>query len=353
MYPSKEVHNQGEFARLLLSWFSRHGRKLPWRKRRDPYAIWVSEIMLQQTRAEVVIPYYERFLKAFPTVQALAQASLDAVLRFWEGLGYYARARNLYHAATEIARRGGRFPSDVRGWRELPGIGPYTAAALAAIVNRQNAIALDANLLRVGARLFGERQVLSAPEVRRRIERRFLELLPPGEAGAFNQALMDLGALVCLPKNPRCQACPVRKFCVARARGLQEEIPVRGARRIRPHREFIVAFIQDVRGRVLLVRQPDRGIWSGMWTLPYVEASSWREARPKLEAVTGGPLRRISGRPSHTTTHTFTHFSATYTAIPVLLMAPARRGRWVRPEQPNLAVPAPHRKLLQAFSCSP
>jgi len=341
------------FAEALLSWFSGHGRDLPWRQTEDPYAIWVSEVMLQQTRAEVVVPYYERFLRAFPTVQALAQAPLDAVLRVWEGLGYYARARNLHRAAKEVVRRGGRFPSDLVAWRELPGIGPYTAAALAALVNREDTIALDANLLRVGARVFGEREAISQPEVRRRIARGLLELLPPGKAGMFNQALMDLGATVCLPRNPRCDFCPVREYCIANATGQQGAIPARAAHKPRPHKQFVAAYIRDGQGRVLLVRQPARGIWGGMWTLPQAEAQSWREARPKLETMIGGQLKRVPRRPSYSTAHTFTHFSATYTAFPALLSARPTRGRWIRPEQPNLPVPVPHRRILQALSRSP
>ncbi|MDR5694656.1 MAG: A/G-specific adenine glycosylase [Armatimonadota bacterium] len=344
------ARSKSSLTQVLLSWYSQNGRQLPWRKTKDPYAIWISEIMLQQTRAEVVIPYYERFLQAFPTVQALAQAPLDTVLRLWEGLGYYSRARNLHRAAKHIVRHGGTFPRDAKEWKELPGIGPYTAAALAAIVNGQDAIALDANLLRVGARLFGERGIVTSPVVRKRIERRFLELLPPGKAGTFNQALMDLGATVCLPRNPQCEACPLRRFCVAQATGQQEKIPVRARRRVRPHKQFIAAVLQDERGRLLLVRQADRGIWGGLWTLPYVEARSWREARPKLEAITGTRMKRTAGRSPYSITHTFTHFTATYTAIPAIPTTRVRHGRWVRPEQPNLAVPVPHRKLLQAFS---
>lgn len=332
-------------AAQLLRWYARHRRDLPWRRTRNPYRIWVSEVMLQQTRAEVVIPYYHAFLRAFPTLQALAAARLDDVLGLWAGLGYYARARHLHAAARQIVRRG-RFPTTSAEWQKLPGVGPYTAAAVASIAFGEDAVALDGNVARVGLRLLGLRASLSDSTARRAVEAALRLVLPRGRAGQFNQALMDLGATVCVPKNPRCEACPVCSLCRARQNGTASLIPLPKARTPKPVRHFVAALLRDTQGRVLLVRQPPHGLWGSLWTLPFVEASSWEQAQPALQHLLGVPLRRDG---LHTTLwHTFTHFRARFHVFRVQSPKAPRAGRFASTPPARVALPTPFRKLLSS-----
>ncbi|MDR7607661.1 MAG: A/G-specific adenine glycosylase [Armatimonadota bacterium] len=340
---SGKVALDPRLASRLLRWYMRHRRALPWRRTRDPYRVWVAEVMLQQTRVETVVPYYLRFLQAFPDVRALASARQQDVLQAWAGLGYYARARNLLRAARKIVRTG-HLPTTAAGWRRLPGIGPYTAAAVASIAFGQDVVALDGNVLRVGVRLLGLQKPSTAPAVRRSVEEALRAVLPPGRAGEFNQALMDLGATTCLPSNPKCGVCPVRPFCAAHALGLAGELPRRPPPRPRPRRRFVAALVRDRRGRVLLVRQPSEGVWGGLWTFPYVEAPSWPRARPALRRLVGVRLERDGTCWSFE--HAFTHFRAHFRVHVARPDSSPRRGRFVPPEQPGLPVPAPVRRLL-------
>ncbi len=334
-------------AEQLLRWYARCRRDLPWRRTRDPYRIWISEVMLQQTRAEAVVPYYRRFLGAFPTVQALAAASEQEVLRVWAGLGYYARARNLLRAAREVVRRGA-FPATAAEWRKLPGVGRYTAAAVASIAFGQDELALDSNVLRVGLRLVGLRASPAEAAARRAVEAALRAVLPAGRAGDFNQALMDLGATVCLPRSPRCEACPVRDWCRAYHRGLADRLPLRRLPPPRPHRRFLAALVRDGRGRVLLVRQPSGGLWGGLWTLPYVPGTSWRQARAALQRVVGVPLRR--DHLQLTFRHTFTHFHATFQVVGARTRKMPGAGRFTSPGKPTLPLPAPVARLLRRLA---
>ncbi|MFW5868776.1 MAG: A/G-specific adenine glycosylase, partial [Armatimonadota bacterium] len=218
--------DRSQIRGLLLAWFDAHRRDLPWRRTSDPYRIWVSEIMLQQTQVDRVIDYYERFLVAFPTVEALAEAPIDDVLRLWEGLGYYSRARNLHAAARVIVQEhGGEFPRSPEAIRALPGIGEYTAGAVQSIAFGVPVPAVDANVIRVLARLFAVEGDVSAGEERRRIADLAAEVVPDDRPGDFNQALMELGALLCIPGRPGCLICPLSEVCRAKLRGLQATIP--------------------------------------------------------------------------------------------------------------------------------
>ncbi|MCS7172260.1 MAG: A/G-specific adenine glycosylase [Armatimonadetes bacterium] len=334
------------FTRALLRWYARAARSLPWRETRDPYAIWVAEVLLQQTRVEIAIPYYHRFLAAFPTVEALAAAEEEEILRIWAGVGYYARARGLHRAARRIVQQGG-FPATMEGWRALPGVGPYTAAAVASIAFGQDVLALDSNGLRVGARLLAVRDPLSDPRARSSIRSALEALLPQGRAGEFNQALMDLGATVCTLRAPRCGVCPVRRWCRAAAQGIQDRIPVRRANSPKPHRHFVAVLVRDAEGRVLLVRQPPRGLWGGLWILPQVEARTWRQARPRLERVLGVRLRRRNRKVFATLRHAFTHFLATFQVVEVSPGSLPAVGRFTSPHTPEIPVPAPTRRILE------
>ena len=245
-----------DFAKLLIEWYSAGHRDLPWRRTADPYRIWVSEIMLQQTRAQAVIPYYERFLARFPTVESLAAAHEDEVLALWSGLGYYSRARNLRRAAVEIAAAGG-FPESYEAIRALAGIGDYTAAAIASIAFGLPHAVLDGNVLRVVARVENDAADIASARTRERFRAAAQGWLDARRPGAFNQALMELGATVCLPRNPLCLVCPLRDHCQARAEGTAGQLPVK-LRKTEPVRIEGVLLVVRERGRVLL-RQERRG----------------------------------------------------------------------------------------------
>jgi len=294
----------------LLAWYRRHRRDLPWRRTRDPWAIWISEAMLQQTRVETVIPYWQRFLARFPDPAALADAELDEVLRLWSGLGYYSRARNLKAAAEAVvARHGGRVPDDPAALRELPGVGRYTAGAIASIAFDRPEPVLDSNALRGLPRLYGTRQEADAPTVR---ERPWAAAAGPADGpapGDLNQALMELGATLCTPRAPRCELCPWAAACNARAAGDAAALPRRAPRRA-PRAVFTVAALVLRGGRALAVRRPARGLLGGLWELPGGEVASARAAGPAalarvLRARTGLAVRAIA--PAGALEHGFTH----------------------------------------------
>jgi A/G-specific adenine glycosylase len=262
--------NNREVGRLLLAWYGRGHRDLPWRDTKDPYAIWVSEIMLQQTRAQAVIPYYRRFLELFPTVSALAAAAEEEVLAVWSGLGYYSRARNLRLAAQQIVAAGG-FPRDYEGIRALPGIGDYTAAAVGSIAFNLPFAVLDGNVLRVVARVTNDAADISASLTRQRFREIAQTWLDPREPGHFNQALMELGATVCLPRSPLCLVCPLTGCCGARQEGTAAQLPVK-LRKAMPVRLEGTLLVVRRRGRILL-RQRDAAAsrMAGFWDLPAPE----------------------------------------------------------------------------------
>jgi len=252
----------------LLRWYRAHRRDLPWRRTRDPYAIWISEAMLQQTRVETVIPYWERFLARFPTVQALADAPADDVLGAWAGLGYYGRARNLQRAAREVVERfGGALPADAEALQSLPGIGRYTAGAVASIAFDRPEPVVDGNVARVLARVLGVRDDVASPPVARRLWDEAAALARGPSPGDLNQALMELGATLCAPRAPRCGACPAARFCDARAVGDAEALPVKAVKRAPLAVEAVAALLlRD--GRALAVRRPAAGLFGGLWDLP-------------------------------------------------------------------------------------
>jgi A/G-specific adenine glycosylase len=257
-----------KFRRQLLAWYDASHRKLPWRETTDPYAVWISEVMLQQTRVAAVIPYYQRFLDRFPTIQALADAKEEDLLFCWSGLGYYSRARNLQLAARHMA---GCFPTDYDAIRGLPGIGDYTAAAVASIAFNLPYAAVDGNVLRVLARLTDDASDIAALDTKRTLQLLATALLDRTTPGKFNQAVMELGATVCLPKQPQCLLCPVRNHCAAAARGTQNQLPVklRKARAVRTVRTLLIVCKN---GTYLVWQRPfDARILAGLWELPEPE----------------------------------------------------------------------------------
>lgn len=257
-------------ARLLLEWYAGAKRDLPWRRTRDPWRVLVSEVMLQQTRVAAVLPYYERFLARFPTPESLAAAPEEELLALWAGLGYYARARNLRRAAEALVALG-RYPETAAEWRRLPGIGDYTAAAVASICFHEPCAVLDGNVARVMARYSAEEGDVDSPTVRLRLKELAQSLLDPQRPGDYNQALMELGATLCLPRQPRCLLCPWRELCQAHARGLAEKIPVRRRRR-EPVREQLRVAVITHNGSLLLKRREESAArLAGFWELPALE----------------------------------------------------------------------------------
>jgi len=337
----------------LLAWYDRHRRILPWRARRgekiDPYRVWLSEIMLQQTTVKAVAPYYTRFLARWPTVDALAAASLDDVLRAWAGLGYYARARNLHACARAVvASHGASFPANHEALRALPGIGDYTAAAVAAIAFDAPAVPVDGNVERVVARLFAVEDEL--PAAKPKIKRLAASLLPPRRAGDFAQALMDLGATICSPKRPACALCPWNESCLAFARGDQETFPRKAPKREGRLRRGAAFVALRADGRVLLRTRPEKGLLGGMTEVP---GSDWSHDFEIAQALRCAPrLRRKAAwrRLSGVVRHVFTHFPlelAVFTAQ-VARATPAPKGaRWVKiADLPGEALPNVMRKVL-------
>ncbi len=290
----------------LLKWYAEHARALPWRarpgERPDPYHVWLSEIMLQQTTVATVRKRFDDFIRRWPTVRALAEAPLEEVMAAWAGLGYYARARNLHKCARKVAHElGGEFPSTPEALRRLPGIGDYTAGAIAAIAFHHPAVAMDTNAERVIARLFAVTEPL--PGCKPRLRTLAHELLPRHAPGNFAQALMDLGAIICTARNPACGLCPLMDDCAARKQGLAEELPRKQKNPPKPHREGKAFWIDRADGRVLLRRRPERGMLGSMVEIP---STGWDGAPPAFAGRT--PFRLEFDRVRPDVRHTFTHF---------------------------------------------
>jgi A/G-specific adenine glycosylase len=324
----------------LLRWYRRHRRDLPWRRTRDPWAIWVSEAMLQQTRVETVVPYYERFLHRFPDVASLATADLEDVLGLWAGLGYYSRARNLHGAARQVMERfRGRIPGTAEALRTLPGVGRYTAGALASIAFDRPEPVVDGNVARVLARLHGIREDLARPAVQARLWEEAGRLARGRHPGDLNQALMELGARVCTPRQPDCAACPVASACRARREGALDSIP-RPRRRPAPRRVRAVAALVARRGRVLAVRRAASGLFGGLWELPGSEIGARerpdRALGPALARATGLALKDIEalGVVTHLLTHRSveTHVFRARVASGRVRLTGYAAHRWVTPE---------------------
>jgi A/G-specific adenine glycosylase len=304
-------------APQLLSWYDAHARALPWRrsdaKPPDPYRVWLSEVMLQQTRVETVIPYFERWLERFPTLEALAGAAGDEVMKAWEGLGYYSRARNLHRAVREVARaHGGRVPDEPAAFRRLPGVGRYTAGAVMSIAFGRREPIVDGNVRRVFARLWdhpepGERELWAAASAL------IADCARPGD---LNQALMELGATVCTPRAPRCGECPVRGSCAARAAGTQLRRPLPRPARPVPHEIHAVAVVTRREG-VLVARRPARGRLGGLWEFPGVLIAPGEDAGRAAERALaeGIALKGEAGAPIGSVEHRFTHVRVTYQAV--------------------------------------
>ncbi len=354
MKPSQDPRDT-KITKNLLGWYRRSRRDLPWRHTADPYRIWVSEVMLQQTQVATVIPYYERFLRRFPDVGALARAPLDDAIKLWEGLGYYARVRNL-HAAAKIVvdRLGGVVPPDPKTFRELPGVGEYIVAAVTSIAFGAPLVVVDGNVKRLIARLFAVSDSVDRPTGTRAVRDHAARLLDARHPGDFNQALMELGALVCRPAAPACDACPLAESCAARAQGDPTAFPVRDPRRAVPTQRIAVGVV--CKGdRVLITRRAESAMLGGLWEFPggkveageTPEAACAREIREEvnLDVDVGDRVARVH--------HAYTHlrvdidvFRCSYTGGKVVLQGPTEY-RWILPEETaDYAFPRANHKFL-------
>jgi A/G-specific adenine glycosylase len=328
-------------ATLLLDWYELNTRRLPWRDNPGSYTVWVSEVLLQQTQVETVIPYFERWMKRFPDVETLAAAELEEVLSVWEGLGYYRRARNLHKAAKMIVNEfGGEIPEDAKVLESLPGVGRYTAAAIASIAFGADAAALDGNIRRVFARVSN----LGVPARSAEGERRLWELaqayLPPGRGGDYNQALMDLGALICTPKLPDCPNCPLESICEARKLGIQDQRPIPSPRKKVPH-YIVTAAVIHKNGSVLIARRPIEGLLGGLWEFPGGKLEEGEDMpgclRREVEEELG--VKVDVGGLLGVYNHAYTHFRVTLHAYNCTLAEGEPRPlqvsdlRWVSPEE--------------------
>lgn len=343
-------------VRRLLAWYARNKRALPWRRdARAPYRVWIAETLLQQTQVATVIPYYERFLARFPNVRALASASLDEVLKVWEGAGYYARARNLHRAAQEIvARFDGEIPSTVEELRTLPGIGRYTAGAIASIAFGRDAPVVDGNVARVLCRYFNIAAAPQQARTQKDLWQLAETLVPRGRAGAFNQALMELGATICAPRAPQCAGCPLARGCAARQWNLQDKLPTKRAPKKLPHHQVAVGIIWK-RGKILIAQRPAEKLLGGLWEFPgghrqkneTLARCVARETREELgiEIAVGEEFAVVD--------HAYSHFAITMHAFHCRWVSGRPRAigcaawKWVAPRDlGRYAFPAANRKII-------
>lgn len=343
-----------DFAEKLIAWQQVHGRHdLPWQQTRDPYAVWVSEIMLQQTQVSAVIGYYDRFMQRFPTIASLAQAEQDEVMQYWSGLGYYSRARNLHHAAQTIMREhGGIFPKDFDTIQTLKGIGRSTAAAISVFAFNQRQTILDGNVKRVLARLYAVNGWPGSPEVEKKLWQIAEQLLPEQGLPAYVQGLMDFGATLCTRSKPRCVECPVQNQCQAYQQQQVAQLPSPKPRKALPEKQVTMLMIVDA-GEILLERRPNQGIWGGLWSLP--ELSSTQIAVPHVQQTLGMETETLEVLP--VLWHTFTHFKLEI--IPQPLQLTGRRPslppnmQWLGlTDAIAAALPTPVRTLIKTLKQS-
>ncbi len=349
----KTVLHKEKIQSQLLQWFKENGRDFPWRKTRDPYAIWVSEIMLQQTQVTTVVPYYKKYLRAFPTVHHLARADLSRVLKVWEGLGYYSRARNLHRASRIIVHHfQGKIPDNLRDLVDLPGIGRSTAGAILSFAYNQEAPILDGNAKRVLSRLAAVPGQSMGGKTEGLLWKISESLIPQGRSNPFNQALMDLGATVCTPKDPRCLRCPLRNLCRGYLSGKPESYSLRALKKTIPHIEGISAVIRKGE-RVLLRQRPPEGLLGGLWEFPNWETEAKRKLRLRLR----NDIKKEWGmdvdvKEQIGTFHqTFSHFKLTLRVYQCRNLTRKGKGKWVSIQKlPFFPMSRIHRRIAQTIT---
>lgn len=330
----------------LLSWFDGNRREFPWREGspRNPYHVWIAEIMLQQTRTEAVRPYFASWLSRFPTIAALAAADEAEVLHAWQGLGYYSRARNIRRAAEIlVSEYDGEMPRDTEKIRALPGIGDYTAGAIASIAFGLPVPAVDGNVLRVFSRLYALEEDVTSGAAKRRVTALVSEVIPPARPGDFHEALMDLGAEICIPKAPRCRDCPLVNFCTARKEGRETELPHR--KKKTPQKEFFAACALVEKDGAFLLHKREEGMLAQMWEFPMALAETERESRKALAALLGAKPGEKVWEYTHVFTHRIWHMRA-FRVRGEVTVPPEGEWKWVRPEEMReIPMAGPHGKL--------
>jgi len=326
------------FQKKLFSWYRINARDMPWRRTQDPYKIWVSEIMLQQTQVDTVIPYFQRWIKKFPTVRALAKAPSSEVMKYWAGLGYYRRARGIHEASRFLVKEhAGKVPSRVEELIKLPGIGRYTAGAIASIAFGEKAPILDGNVIRVLSRIYALQKDIGSTETIRQLWQLAEEILPNRDVGDFNQALMELGATVCFPENPQCGKCPVARQCRAHQEHEEERYPVKNQKE-KLQKLNTAALILRKNGKVLVQKQAENDRWGGLWTFPH-----WPHRKAMLTALSRHthPLKRRM-----TVKHGFTKYLIRLDVYESRSGKNALKGRWIPIQKlRTLAFPSPHKKI--------
>ncbi|MGH8355033.1 MAG: A/G-specific adenine glycosylase [Pseudomonas sp.] len=339
-----------QFGSAVLQWYDRHGRKdLPWQRGITPYRVWVSEIMLQQTQVGTVLGYFDRFMEALPSVQALAAAAEDEVLHLWTGLGYYSRARNLHQTAkTVVAEHGGEFPRDVEALTELPGIGRSTAGAIASLSMGLRAPILDGNVKRVLARYRAQDGYPGEPKVAKQLWQVAEDFTPQARVNHYTQAMMDLGATLCTRSKPSCLLCPLQSGCRAHLLGRASAYPVAKPRQALPQKRTLMPILANREGAILLYRRPSSGLWGGLWSLPEVLAADELDGFAARHGLTLGPRREMAGL-----THSFSHFQLAIEPwlIQVESVVPSvAEANWLwynLATPPRLGLAAPVKKLLK------
>ncbi|MFS0562318.1 A/G-specific adenine glycosylase [Terribacillus sp. 179-K 1B1 HS] len=338
------------FQNDLINWFQQEKRSLPWRENRDPYRIWVSEIMLQQTKVDTVIPYFHRFMERFPTIKALAEADEQDVLKAWEGLGYYSRARNLQTAVREVDQTyGGKVPDNVDELGKLKGIGPYTKGAILSIAYGIPQPAVDGNVMRVLSRILLITEDIAKPKARKIFEAAVEELISREDPSSFNQGLMELGALVCTPKKPACMLCPVQEHCAAFQQGLQEELPIKSKGKKQKTMPYLSVIVENAQGEVLIEKRPEEGLLANLWQFPMADATEvsveqlayWFKLEYGIQIELGETLQPVR--------HVFSHIIWEIIVLHAKTAdAATEQGRFVSLSDINdYPLPVPHQKILQ------
>lgn len=335
-----------EFRHTLVEWFEREKRDLPWRHTKDPYKIWVSEVMLQQTRVDTVIPYYNRFMESFPTLELLAEAPQEYVLKHWEGLGYYSRARNLQAGVREVLENyGGTVPDNRHEISKLKGVGPYTAGAILSIAYDKPEHAVDGNVMRVLSRVLEIHEDISLPKTKKIFEAAVEELIDPAHASSFNQGLMELGALICTPTSPKCLLCPVRDYCLAFNDGEPEKLPVKSKKVKTKQLKYDVFVCEDSDGRLLMEQRPDEGLLANMWQFPMILHEEKATASTTVIFEEKYQVKVNEQQAFMELKHVFSHLTWHLTSY-YIPCEPSKRGQWLTCEQIEmLPMPVPMLKI--------